>query len=179
MDGTFSLDRLMDVRHRKTSAVSESTNLATRIIDTSENALAELLVLALSLANKLSESDVFIRHDLTAWEWALLTEFPADGSEIIPRKVGALAGLSRQRVKVLVAKLESKGMVQPSVTAEAAKSKAYVIASAGASFKSDVEKTISDMQVAVLNPSQTRVLARSVRVVRRLLKATSKTKSAP
>jgi DNA-binding MarR family transcriptional regulator len=146
-------------------------------IDANESALSNLLSLVLSLANKLSESDTFVKHGLTIPEWALLNEIPADGSEIALKKLAVLVGLSPQRAKVFIAKLEGRGIIQGSTPPEPRGAKRYVITSAGISLKSAAEKALCDMQVAMLNPSQVRGLARSVRIVRRLSKMVNQNQS--
>lgn len=137
--------------------------------DAGSSELASLLALVLSLTNRLSVSDTFLKHGLAISEWALLEVLPADGSGMTVRKLGTLMGLSPQRVKVLIAKLEGRGIVHGSFVSEKSISRC-AITSAGASLKVEAKMAISDMQVAALSASQIRGLARSIRIVRRLLK---------
>lgn len=140
-------------------------------IDSESSHLLNMLLLMLSVANKLSENDTFLKHGLTVPEWALLHQFPAAEAEIDIKKLSNAIGLPPQRVKVLLAKLESRGTIQAVNLLAARGARRYSITSEGFSLKCDADKALADLQVLTLDASQARTLARAIRVTRRLFKA--------
>lgn len=151
--------------------------LSSSKIDPEGRHMANLLSLMLGVANQLSETDTFQRHGLTVPEWALLNRFPPVGVEIDVKKLANAVGLSPQRAKVLIAKLESRGTIQSTTPEEARGARRYAITAAGAALMSEADKALFDMQVTTPDPSQARTLARAVRVTFRLFKAPRRDRS--
>lgn len=165
------LDRALWLRH------DPIIGQTTRVIilprgnnDANPGALADLMSLVLSLANTISVSDGFQKDGLSIPEWTLLRELPSDGSAIALKKLCTLMGLTPQRVKVVIAKLEGRGMVEEAIVSEAHTTKRYAITQDGIALRSEAEQVLSSMQASMLSPSQVHGLARSSRIVRRLLK---------
>jgi len=76
-----------------------------------EGKLDDFIAAVHRMATAVSDSDIFAKHGVTVAEWSMLKAM-GDKSEAAMKEVGRRAGVSRQRLRTLLADLEKKGFIK-------------------------------------------------------------------
>lgn len=140
--------------------------------------LAQILLTAMKLANRLSACDAFASHGLTVPEWLVLTAFPGDGAPTTLARLAVLTGLTATRVKVLMTNLESNGLVQATSAENGRPSRLFTVSDAGRVLAESIRTEISHMQESVSTPAQTAALVRASRLLGRFSRTLGQTRPA-
>lgn len=135
--------------------------------DAGADGLAQILLSAMKLGNKLSTSETFAKHGLTISEWLLLSAFPGDGTPVTIGRLAVLTGLTPTRVKVLMVNLQTNGLVEGSSGDSGRSSKPFFMSANGRSLNNSIRKDISAFQESVSTPVQAAALLRASRVLGR------------
>lgn len=139
-------------------------------VPVSRSTLIDALLSVVAFANRLDHRELGNRG-LTLAEWTALSEIPAEGAGLALKKLIALTGLATQRIKVIVAKLEARGLIREVVGEGDSRSlRRFVLSETGLAVRNELLETFAKVAGSDLDQSQLRALARSARIVRRISK---------
>src|SRR5947199_7206509 len=82
-----------------------------------ESSLEEFLLTMHRLSMALSEESAFTSHNVSLGEWAFLKSL-GEGQDVPLRQIERATGLSRQRIRVLLAQLHRKNLLSIAQSAE-------------------------------------------------------------
>ena len=126
--------------------------------------LVDALLSILAFANRLE----FGNRGLTLTEWTALNEIPSEAAGVALKKLIAHTGLAMPQVRVIVEKLEAKGLVREVSGTVDDRSQRFALSEAGLVMRNEILETFAKVEADELDQSQLQALGRSARIVRRL-----------